>query len=473
MGRRKRKQEDKPKRQRHPLLEWMRARLPIDLPYHKDFQVTKVESSGMVGGATVREKRTGKLVEVKVPVSNSASGRTIRLHESMHAIHKNKKFKGRNRYCEATRQLLDDIVLHYLVWPVGAALSVHRDCLATAVRGCREVLKSLKSGAASSDPMVYNMAVYEAVRGLIIWNKTYTLVDKRPKRASLPQVADLFHKVARGLEIYSVPAEVIDQLTRTRPRYKNVADLLESLWERGDTNTPWPKGDSPDPDKTGPNVSALDAMDPLVYHKLSPMREHTEVAKARRTRRTSFGSRLNMGRIASCIASNSLANLFKHKKRQPVLSGSILIDSSGSMHFDDETLAALVAKIPAATIAYYQGCDPWDLPRGKLGMLVQVAEDGRRYTSKLPWYGGGNNVDYWALRWLLKQEPPLVFVTDTRYCGGPHGQEQATHRLEKRSRMFKRLTVVNPFSMSGIRKSEREWTDEVINAVVKESRGSR
>ena len=56
------------------------------------------------------------------------------------------------------------------------------------------------------------------------------------------------------------------------------------------------------------------------------------------------------------------------------------------------------------------------------------AENGRRadYCSNMH---GGNEVDLFAIQWLLKQPAPALYVGDGQFCGGPEGQDSAAAAL--------------------------------------------
>jgi hypothetical protein len=83
--------------------------------------------------------------------------------------------------------------------------------------------------------------------------------------------------------------------------------------------------------------------------------------------------------------------------------------------------------VPAATVAYYSG---WGNagPDGVYGELVVYAENGRRAT-ECDRIWGGNEVDQYAIEWLLRQPAPRVYVGDGEFCGGPEGQDSRAAAL--------------------------------------------
>ena len=93
---------------------------------------------------------------------------------------------------------------------------------------------------------------------------------------------------------------------------------------------------------------------------------------------------------------------------------AVLIDQSGSMHWDSDKLAELVSKIPVGIVAGYSGaCGE--------GVLRILAKDGRMVKPELvksPY--GGNEVDGPALRWLARQPGRRVWVSDEGVCSDAH-----------------------------------------------------
>jgi len=93
---------------------------------------------------------------------------------------------------------------------------------------------------------------------------------------------------------------------------------------------------------------------------------------------------------------------FARKRREPA--GSVLIDDSGSMGWEDKEIAAIVQAAPGVAIGAYSGSR-------YEGELVIVAKDGKWQNTQRP-KGGGNDVDGPALEWLAEQPEPRIWVTD-------------------------------------------------------------
>ena len=104
--------------------------------------------------------------------------------------------------------------------------------------------------------------------------------------------------------------------------------------------------------------------------------------------------------------------------------GTLLIDGSGSMHFDSEDIENLVHILPASTVAMYQGLVDDDLadiewketdivPTGTLGILASKG----KWVEEIPKYGYNNIIDGPAMDWLGKQQEPRIIITDMQVSG--------------------------------------------------------
>jgi hypothetical protein len=136
------------------------------------------------------------------------------------------------------------------------------------------------------------------------------------------------------------------------------------------------------------------------------------------------GTRLNRPMITRMIANRSPSCAFKRPKYRA--GGTYLFDASGSMDLSDEALEELCQNAPAATVAYYCG---YGLKNGHYGDLTIYAKNGMRAAKIGGARDGGNEIDLYALEWLLKQQAPRVLVTDRGFCGGPSGQNTKALKL--------------------------------------------
>jgi hypothetical protein len=100
--------------------------------------------------------------------------------------------------------------------------------------------------------------------------------------------------------------------------------------------------------------------------------------------------------------------VFLRKKK--AMGGTVLVDTSGSMHLSETDLQTILRAAPAATIAIYSG-------RAKTGTLTVVGDKGRlvnnEHLTRLRQEAGrGNVVDGPALEWLSQQPQPRIWVSD-------------------------------------------------------------
>ena len=107
------------------------------------------------------------------------------------------------------------------------------------------------------------------------------------------------------------------------------------------------------------------------------------------------------------------------KQKQRVYGGTILIDASGSMHFSGQDILDIMQLLPAVTIAMYNdNYGAWDT-----GSLRIIGQNGKRVNQEYldKYTGGGNLVDGPALKWLSKQPPKRIWVSDM-YVFGLHNE---------------------------------------------------
>ena len=112
-------------------------------------------------------------------------------------------------------------------------------------------------------------------------------------------------------------------------------------------------------------------------------------------------------------------------RRSPVSpAGVVLFDASNSMKVDRELLLDCCRRAPTATIAYYSGSDGTGV-----GSLWIFAKGGWR-ADYVGYFSGGNAVDGPAMDWLMQQDGPRMFVTDSEFCGAADSYLQVV-RLEQ------------------------------------------
>ena len=100
------------------------------------------------------------------------------------------------------------------------------------------------------------------------------------------------------------------------------------------------------------------------------------------------------------------------------ISGTVLIDASGSMQFSDEDIQELVEMLPASTVAIYSGVNyPSQYNKDDvLGYLQVIAKNGK-WVDEIPSHQQNNIIDGPALEWLSKQAEPRILVSDLQFTG--------------------------------------------------------
>jgi hypothetical protein len=165
------------------------------------------------------------------------------------------------------------------------------------------------------------------------------------------------------------------------------------------------------------NWGTLDSMPPL------PMTEHaTATAAQRRKLAVPVGSRL--GSIRRALTDG---RCYRRTVQRAAKGGTILVDTSGSMNLEASDVHAVLAKLPAATVAIYSG-------RNDGGVISVIAKGGRCASSaaieqRIRDVGMGNIVDGPALRWLAAQSEPRIWVCDGVVTGC--GDDAAAHLDEE------------------------------------------
>ena len=105
------------------------------------------------------------------------------------------------------------------------------------------------------------------------------------------------------------------------------------------------------------------------------------------------------------------------KQRQKVYGGTILIDASGSMSFSGDDILEIMQQLPAVKIAMYNIRHSYGSIRK--GSIRIIGNNGKRATEEYMdrHSGGGNGIDGPALRWLSKQKPKRIWVSDMYVFG--------------------------------------------------------
>ena len=137
------------------------------------------------------------------------------------------------------------------------------------------------------------------------------------------------------------------------------------------------------------------------------------------------------------------------KQKQRVYGGTILIDASGSMHFSGQDILDIMQLLPAVTIAMYNDnrSGAWDT-----GALRIIGQNGKRVSQEYldRYTGGGNLVDGPALKWLGKQPPKRIWVSDM-FVFGLHN-ENSENLLKDCIEMCKRSGITRLANIDEVKK---------------------
>lgn len=128
--------------------------------------------------------------------------------------------------------------------------------------------------------------------------------------------------------------------------------------------------------------------------------------------------------------------MFRLQKRS--VSGTILVDVSGSMSLTSEHVAEAIRQKPLATVAVYSGDDC------KEGHLTVIAKNGRMFDPSQHGFPGGNTVDGLALDWLATQAAPRVWICDGRITH-PNGTHEQAREYCNRVTNAARITRYHRF----------------------------
>lgn len=157
----------------------------------------------------------------------------------------------------------------------------------------------------------------------------------------------------------------------------------------------------------------LDTLPPLALSEKSPA-----LHQIRRRISTPAGSRI--GSLRRLLTDG---RIFRRTVPKPGKGGTVLIDTSGSMSLEASDVHAVLAMLPAATVAIYSG-------RANHGAVSIIAKDGKCASApdirrRISEVGGGNIVDGPALAWLGQQAEPRHWVCDGLVTGC--SDTQGTH----------------------------------------------
>lgn len=350
------------------------------------------------GGRTSWHKR--KVDRIAAPMRGGAYARTIRIHELLHA----NRTAPRNsrKYPLLAQNAIEDARVHSVYWPETMPRRANRDCLAAALRDMRTILPMAALGRAED----WNLNLLVALRCSAILSRltSFSRLGYKHKERLQSRIAAAF-----GPIVASKLAEILGKVKSRKG--KALAEFTALMRDESGGN------------QAGQGSTGKLTTNPMRIVRL-PMPQACNSA-VRRTTLARNGARLNRARIVRAVAVGSTVGLFIRQRY--LQGGTYLFDASGSMGLSADRLNELCRSVPAATVAYYSGWGDASTD-GAYGELVVYAENGRRadYCDHV-W--GGNEVDLYAIQWLLRQPGPLVYVGDGQFCGGPEGQDSAAAAL--------------------------------------------
>jgi hypothetical protein len=352
------------------------------------------------GGHTSWRKR--KVDCIAAPMRNGAYARTIRIHELLHA--NNTTPRNSRKFPLLAQNAIEDARVHSVYWPKPMPRRADRDCLAAALRDLRTISPMAALGRAED----WNLNLLVALRCAAIFSRLASASRRgyRHNNRLQSRIVGAFGPI--------VAEKLGEILGKVRSRKGKALAEFTALMRTDDEQGGNGKG---------AKVIGKQTNSPMRIVRLA-MPDPCNSA-ARRTALARSGARLNRSRMARAVANGSVAGLFIRQRYLP--GGTYLFDASGSMGLSEHRLNELCRSVPAATIAYYSG---WGSPdsSGAYGELVIYAESGRRAAACERMHGG-NEVDLYAIQWLLRQPGPRVYVGDGGFCGGPEGQDSRAAAL--------------------------------------------
>lgn len=372
-----------------------------------------------------------KTAYVGTPYGEDARSRTTRIKEQLvaNAIG---PFKFSQDYPDLIkRTAIDSMALRHR-WPDEMPRQASRDAVATAIRQLRSIAKASNEGnlnrietwqramteAVHASSIAFGPATAKA-KDYVYGKSDPTAFTKLIRRANR-LVSEIAGSQAGQIRQIATDDSIAAKAVRLQKFLGNVAGQAN---ESGQPQPPDPDAEFGDEGDTVMVLGGVGGMGGGVPMEIiNPRRYVPTDATVKHRAYARSGAVIRSCRLAPLISTGSMSTLFVKTRRR--LGGAILIDASGSMGLTAEFLESVCKRLPAATIAYYSG------DGGSKCHLVIHAKDGRRADHIEPTLGG-NECDYFALQWLLRQQGPRAFVTDGQFCGGYPWQAQACHALLK------------------------------------------
>lgn len=151
------------------------------------------------------------------------------------------------------------------------------------------------------------------------------------------------------------------------------------------------------------------------------------------------------------------------------VTGTVLIDASGSMNFEREDIEDIVKLLPASTIAIYSGTNhPEKFTKDDtVGYLHVIAKNGKWVREIPDIYEFRNNiVDGPAIDWLAKQAEPRILVSDLQFTGVAFAHKSTRLQVGVSKKLFvdalSKMKKASVIPLHNIDKA-KEWVEAYKN----------
>jgi hypothetical protein len=421
------------------------------------------------GGRTSYRHR--KVSEISAPDAQTANGRVIRAHELMHAVSSPQKVAWHDDHSFFALQATEDMHVHALFRKKGLTSGNPQFAADIATVYLRE-LRDLSGWATLTHEPKHHQILAQAWPMLVLQMLRAESLDHAIRydglyRAGLParQIQPLNRIMARRMEsgpyalLRTIKNRTLFRLimsrqwgNHSRRRLRGTCVLIDELIAAN----PWlpvtpcdtdgngipkkkkdgqpvksPSIDSPRetlsrhfPEGTtyeiDPELRVIIVRPPLVKPSSERLRARTRPART--------GTKLRIrGLLNRIVDPQSNAPLYTKRSRE--FAGSVMIDYSGSMPLNTDSLTRLCEAMPFGTIRYYYGPAPYGYGKDADGIIVEWARDGRRAERIFQRCSTGNEIDAAAYDLLLRDRGPRFFIGDCGECGANFDSDEPGHRM--------------------------------------------
>ena len=393
--------------------------------------------------------------EATIPVGDNAYERTVRLHESLHALYSSGRVAP-----AVVAQTAEDLRLHLNKAKLEG--QPRRDEITSAIRDLRTIAlvapapeRSWKMKDIDDELLGVFLRGVAILQGHSGWTPSSkatrysNLIKRAYAKIDCKNKAKLGQSLKRAFEHIGKKDAIADAVKVLSPHFTNpdkepkggggLSNPLMEMTTADSDGWGWGKDFEFDKIEIPPQLGrklnqTAKELEELAKKKLIPtVRMHrlalTHPKKSDKgpiTIMTFSGAKIRAKRLAAAMTSPIPVRLFKRRRinTKGGAGGTILIDGSGSMNIEDQQLDELMELCPMGSIAYYDGVDDGsseaDAKAG--GDITIVAERGKqcdlKATKKLrPERNGANQIDLQAMQWMFTQPKPWYFLTDGGFTG--------------------------------------------------------